>query len=149
SLPAVVGAVAPELTVAAPPVVPLDRALWSTAATPAAVDSPEYSRTVTPTSALADGVTVIVGFVPPPAVIGAVQMLCSVPSDATKCSTSVYVFPALSVTVRAVGLPLFQMPTSTIRRLPAVMAADGTTARLVRFSPCAVTPWTNAGAGVL
>ena len=44
---------------------------------------------MTPTSALAVGVTVIAGLVPPPAVTGAVQTLCSVLSEALKCRTSV------------------------------------------------------------
>ena len=54
-----------------------------------AVERPEYSETMAPTSALADGVTVIVGLVPPPAVIGAVHTLSSVLSEALKCRTSV------------------------------------------------------------
>lgn len=46
-----VGRVAPELTVAELVVVLLRRAIRWTAAVPAAMDSPEYSRTVAPTSA--------------------------------------------------------------------------------------------------
>jgi hypothetical protein len=87
--------------VAAPEVVPLALEDWSTVAVPAAVDSPEYSETMAPTSALALGLTVIVGFVPPPAVIGALHTLISVLSEARKCSSSVYAFPAESVTLAA------------------------------------------------
>ena len=57
--------------------------LWvSTEPSPAADESPEYSSTATPMSA--DEVTraVTVGLVPPPTVIGAVQMLISVSSAA-------------------------------------------------------------------
>jgi hypothetical protein len=71
----VVAGVAPELTVPAALVAPELCALWSIAAVPAALESPEYSTAATPTSALAVGVTVIVGLVPPPAVIGAVHAL--------------------------------------------------------------------------
>ncbi len=89
SLPAVVAAVAPDATVPAVVVVPDADDVRSTAATPAAVDSPEYSDTAAPTSAFALGFTVIAGLVAPPAVIGAVQTLSSVLSEALKCSTSV------------------------------------------------------------
>ena len=84
-----------------------------------------------PTSALAVGVTVIVGLVPPPAVMGAVHTLISVPSDALKCSASVNVSPAESVTLPAVGPPLAQTPTRTTSRFPVVRAAHGVTERLV------------------
>ena len=78
---------------------------------------------------------------------GAVQMLCSVPSEPVKCSTSVYVLPAESVTDRAVALEPFQMPTSTTSRLPAVTGLVVATPRLTLFSPCAVAACTKAGAG--
>ena len=90
SLPAVVAGVAPEETWprrsgrAAVAVL-----LWSTTVASATVERPEYSSAATPTSALAVGVTVIVGLVPPPAVIGALHTLISVLSEALKCSSSV------------------------------------------------------------
>ena len=82
-------AVGPEDTVAAPLVVPVALASWSTAAAPAAVESPAYSSTVAPTSADPDAVTFTTGFVPPPAVMGAAQMESSVLSEAVKWSSSV------------------------------------------------------------
>jgi hypothetical protein len=51
---------------------------------PLAVVRPLYSTAETPTSALEVGLAVTVGRVPPPAVIGAVQMLSSVWSEAAK-----------------------------------------------------------------
>ena len=91
--------------------VAVDCAVWSTAAAPAAVDSPEYSRTAAPMSARALVVTVTVGFVPPPAVIGAVHTLSSVLSEALKPLTFVYVLPAESVTLDALGFPAPHTPT--------------------------------------
>ena len=76
------GGVAGEETVAAPVVVPEACAIWSTMVASATVESPEYSSAATPTSAVDVGLTVIVGRVPPPAVIGALQTLISVFSDA-------------------------------------------------------------------
>jgi hypothetical protein len=64
-----------------------------------------YSRTAAPISALAVVLTVTVGLVPPPAVIGAVQTLSSVFSEALKPLTMVYVLPAESVTPDALGFP--------------------------------------------
>src|SRR6185312_3894683 len=113
-----VAAVAPDATVPAEPVVPLACAVWSSTEASGAVDRPEYSDTAAPTSALAVGVTLIAGRVPPPAVIGALHTLISVLSEALKCSSSVYVLPAESVTLLAVAAPLLQTPTSTTRRLP-------------------------------
>ena len=79
-----VAAVAPVLTVPAVLVVPeLVFAAGSSTAVPAAVDSPEYSTTASPTSAAAVGLAVIVGLVPPPAVIGAVHRVSWVPSLAS------------------------------------------------------------------
>ena len=50
---------------------------------PATEDSPEYSSATAPTSALAVGLTLIVGACPgPPATIGAVHTLISVLSPA-------------------------------------------------------------------
>ena len=79
---------APEETVAAPVVVPVVEATDRRRSAPATVDRPEYSSATTPTSALAVGLTVIVGRVPPPAVTGAVQTLISVSSEALKCNSS-------------------------------------------------------------
>ena len=56
-------------------------------------------------SALAVAVTVTVGRVPPPAVIGALHTLSSVSSDALTEVSLVYVLPAESVTPDAVALP--------------------------------------------
>ena len=89
SLAPLVGAVAPDATLAAPLVVPVAWEVTSTAAVPEALERPEYSEAMAPTSALALGVTVIAGLVPPPAVIGAVHTLSSVLSDPVKCRTSV------------------------------------------------------------
>src|SRR4051794_14648556 len=111
---------------------------------PAAVDRPEYSSTVAPTSALALGLTVSVGRVPPPAVIGALHTLISVLSAAVKCVSSVYVLPAESVTADAVAPAARHTPTSTTIRFPAVTFAVGCTASPVvfaRFETC----WTKAG----
>ena len=69
-------------------------------------------------SARALVVTVTVGFVPPPAVIGAVHTLSSVLSEALKPLTFVYVLPAESVTPDALGLPAPHTPTCTTSRLP-------------------------------
>ena len=80
-------------------------------------------------------------------VTGAVHTLCSVPSDPVKCSTSVYVFPALSVTADAVGRPEAQTPTSTMMRFPAVTAFPGVAASVVTLTPCALTACTKAGGG--
>ena len=73
-----VAAVAPEPTVATPPVFPVAVLDWSTAPVPDAVDNPEYSTTLAPMSALPDAVTVTVGLVPPPAVTGADHTLICV-----------------------------------------------------------------------
>ena len=64
--------VAPDETVAAPEVFPVAWDDWSTAANPAAGDSPAYSSTPSPMSADDVGVTVTVSG-PPPLVTGAVQ----------------------------------------------------------------------------
>ena len=66
----------------------------SIAAAPEAVDSPLYSSAAPPMSALPVAVRVTVGFVPPPAVIGALHTLSSVLSLATWLVTFVYVLPA-------------------------------------------------------
>src|SRR5450755_1060948 len=148
SLLAVVAGVAPELTVVALPVVPVLCEVWSIAPVPPAPDSPEYSSAATPTSALEVAVTVIVGLVPPPAVIGAVHTLISALSDPLKFLTLVYVFPAESVTLFAVALEPLHTPTRTTQRLPAVMLAAGVTVRLVTFVAWLDTCCTNAGATV-
>ena len=124
--------------------VAVDCAVWSTAAAPAAVDSPEYSRTAAPMSARALVLTVTVGFVPPPAVIGAVHTLSSVLSEALKPVTLVYVLLAESVTPDALGLPAPHTPTWTTSRLPVVMLAVGASATLVATARL-LTCWTNSG----
>jgi hypothetical protein len=122
--------VSPEETVAAAPVVSVAWALTSTTLALATVDKPEYSKTAAPTSAADVGVTVIVGRVPPPAVIGAVHTLMSVPSEAAKWTSSMYELPAESLTLPAVACAAFQIPTSTTRRSPAVTFDVGVSARL-------------------
>ena len=99
-------------------------------------ETPEYSSTAAPTSALAVGFTVITGCVPPPAVTGADQIVISVFSDAFQCASSTYLLPAESVTLETVEPLLFQTPVSTRRRLPAVIADPGVSVRLVTFSEC-------------
>jgi len=84
-LPVVAGG-APELTVAAAPVVPVACACTSSTAEPAAADRPAYSRAATPMSAVEPALAVMVGLVPPPAVTGAVQTDSSVPSEAVICA---------------------------------------------------------------
>ena len=49
-----------------------------------AVDRPTHSTAATPMSAVEVTLAVMVGLVPPPAVIGAVHTDCSVPSEAVK-----------------------------------------------------------------
>ena len=78
SLAAPVAAVAPEDTVPAVVVVPEALAWVSTAAEPAAVESPLYSRAVIAASPADESFAVTIGVVPAPAVMGAVQTLCSV-----------------------------------------------------------------------
>ena len=90
----------------------------------------------------------IEALVPPPLMIGAVQTLISVLSDAVTCLISVYVLPAASLTPLAVALPPLQTPTSTTNRLPAVMFVVGVTARLVTLELWPDTCWTNAGTTV-
>src|SRR4051794_10377879 len=111
---------------------------------PAAVDRPEYSSTVAPTSALALGLTVSVGRVPPPAVIGALHTLISVLSEAVKRVSSVYVLPAESVTADAVAPAARHTPTSTTIPFPAVTFAGGCSGRPVGPPPFE-TCWTKAG----
>ena len=120
-------------------------AIWSTAPIPAAVDRPEYCSTVAPISAFLFDFTVTVGRVPPPAVIGALQTLSSVSSDAVKCVSSVYVLPALSVTAEAVAAAALQTPTSTTIRSPVVTFATGCSARLVTFFARLLTCCTKVG----
>ena len=89
SLPTEVAGVGPEETVAAPLLLPVAWAWTSRAPVPLAVDSPAYSRTAAPTSAVAVGLTVMVGLAPPPAAIGAVHTDISVLSEALKWVSSV------------------------------------------------------------
>ena len=123
-------AVAPEETAAAVDVLPVAVLSTSTTPVPGAEDRPEYSRTATPMSAPAVVVTVMVGLVPEPAVIGALHTLSSVLSEALNDVSLVYVLPAESVTPDALALPALHTPTSTIRRLPLEMLAVGWSARL-------------------
>ena len=93
------------------------------------MESPLYSSAAIPTSAVLDGLTVMIGRVPPPAVIGAVQMLCSVPSEADEVQhLGVGVAGAVGDRGSSAWRAEFQMPTSTIIRLPAVTALVGVTA---------------------
>src|SRR5664279_857708 len=127
------------------PVVPVADFSWSTTLAPATVDRPEYSRTWIPITADALGVAVMVGRVPPPAVIGAVHTLISVRSDALNCSTLTYVLPAESETACAVGLVLFRTPTMTTNRLPVVIDAVGVTEMFAAAAECAPFCWTKVG----
>jgi len=145
SLPAVVAAVGPEATDPAPPVVPLACAIWSTTEASPTVDRPEYSETAALTSAREVGVTVIAGRVPPPAFTGAVHTLISVPSEALKCSSSMYAFPAESDTFAAVAPELFHTPATTTKRLPVVILALGVSFTLMTPEACAATCCTKAG----
>ena len=129
---------------AAPGVVPLACACWSRTAVPAALDSPAYSRTATPTSAAPVGVAVTVGRVPPVATT-AVQTLSSVLSDAVKLSSLTKVSPALSVTVPVVADAELHTPTSTTSRLPGTGLPGRVAPRLATLLPCAVACWTNVG----
>jgi hypothetical protein len=95
-------------------------------------------------SAVPLALTVIVGRVPPPAVIGALHTLSSVLSDALKCVSSVYEFPAESLTADALALPPLKTPASTISRLPAVTFDVGCSARLLP-TPRLETCCTNSG----
>ena len=70
-------------------VVPVACAWTSRAAVPAAVDKPAYSTAATPMSAAEVALAVMVGLVPPPAVIGAVHTDISVFSEALKWVSSV------------------------------------------------------------
>ena len=81
---------------AAAVVAPTACADWSTAVISATVDSPEYSRAMIAMSADDVGLAVIVAAVPP-LVMGAVQMLISVLSEAVKCVTSTNGSPSESV----------------------------------------------------
>ena len=87
------------------------------------------------------------GLVPAPAVIGAVQTLCSVLSGPVKWLTSVNWSPAESVTLFVVAFVLFHTPTSTTRRLPAPSAEAGVT-EIVLADAFLLTCWTKLGAAV-
>ena len=84
SLPFDAAGVAPEDTVAAVVVVPVACDWASSTDASVAADSPEYSSAATPTSAADVTCAVITGFVPPPAVTGALHTLSSVLSGALK-----------------------------------------------------------------
>ena len=77
--------------------------------------------------------------------IGAVQTLISVRSDALNCNSFTYVLPAESLTPLAVGPLLFHTPTMTTSRFPAVMGDGGVTAMLPATPLCAPTCCTYAG----
>ena len=79
-------------------------ACWSTAPAPAAVDSPLYSSAVIAAVSGRDELRGDRRVVPAPAVIGAVQTLCSVWSGPVKWLTSVNVSPAESVTLDVLAL---------------------------------------------
>src|SRR6516164_3392753 len=93
----------------------------SRTAVPAAVDRPAYSAAATPMSAVEVALAVMVGLVPPPAVIGALHTDSAVPS------------------------PAFQTPTSTTIRSPVVTDDPGVTLS-DPACPCADTCCTNDGA---
>src|SRR6188472_667298 len=114
-------AVGPEVTNPVPEEVPVAVLNWSMAAAPEALDRPEYSSAAPPISAPPVAVMVITGRVPPPAVIGALQTLSSVSSDAVTLVTLVYVLPAESVTAEIVALLALHTPAMTMRRFPLVM----------------------------
>ena len=137
--------VGPEVTNPAAVAVPVAVLSWSTAAAPAAAESPEYSLAAAPMSALAVAVMVMAGLVPPPAVIGAVQTLSSVSSDALTLATLVYVLPAASATLEIVAALKLHTDAMTTIRLPVVIAEAGVSCML---DPVGVTPetfWTNCG----
>jgi len=81
----------------------------STTPVPAAVESPEYSSTLAPMSALPVVVTVTVGRVPPPAVIGALQTLSSVCSLAAWFAIKRTMGLRVSAEHERVGLDLSEM----------------------------------------
>jgi hypothetical protein len=85
-------------------------------------------------SALAVGVTLIVGRVPPPLVLGCPYTQLGL-SDASKCSSSVYSLPAESVTLLALAPFPLDTPVTTTSRLPDVMLDVGVTDRLVAPLP--------------
>ena len=77
-------------------------------------------------SATPVAVTVIVGFVPGPAVIGAVQTLISVPSDGLAVrELGEGVAGRVGHRSVAVAVPALQTPTSTTSRLPAATFGTG------------------------
>jgi hypothetical protein len=137
--------VGPEETDPAVDVVPEALDCWSIAAVPAAVDSPLYSIVVIAAEAAAENFAVTVGSFPAPAVIGAVQMLCSVWSGPVKWLTSVKVSPAESVTLDVLALELLQTPTSTTSRFPVPSGADGVTEMLLAEATWVLACWTKAG----
>ena len=81
-------------------------------------------------SALPVAVMVIVGLVPSPAVIGAVQTLSSVLSDALTLVALVYVLPAESLTPEIVAAGLLHTPAITTSRFPTVVADAGVSWRV-------------------
>ena len=120
-------------------------AIWSTAPAPPAVERPEYSSTAMPMSALAVGLAMTTGLVPPLWVIGAVHTLSWVPSEPVAVVSSVKVSPAESVTLAAVAWPELQSATSTTSLFPVVTLAGMVTETLVWAAACALTCCTNAG----
>ncbi len=102
-------------------------------------------------SALPVVLTLIVGFVAPPAVIGALHTLSSVLSDALNAVSLVYVLPAESVTLDALALPALHTPACTIRRLPVLTLEVGTSVRFAvtarLLTCCTKAGWTPVAAG--
>ena len=144
-MPAPVAAVGPDDTEPAVDVVPDADAVWSTAPAPAAVDSPLYSRAVIAPDAAEENLAVTVGSVPAPAVIGAVQTLCSVWSGPTNWLTSENASPAESETLAVFAFAPLQVPTSTTRRFPVPSGADGVTAMLLADATWVLACCTKAG----
>jgi hypothetical protein len=140
--------VEPEDTDPADVVVPEAMASVSTAAEPAAVDSPLYSCAVMAASPDPENFALTVGVLPAPAVIGAVHTLCSVRSGPVKWLTSVNVSPAVSETLLVFAPEPLQTPTSTTRRFPVPKGVDGVTEILLPAAAWVLACWTKAGAGL-
>jgi hypothetical protein len=140
-----VAGVGPDETDPALDVVPEALVCWSTADAPAADERPLYSIVVIAAEAADENFATTVGSLPAPAVIGAVQTLCSVWSGPVKWLTSVNVSPAESVTLDVLAFELLQTPTSTTSRLPAPSGADGVTEMLLAEAIWVLACWTKAG----
>src|SRR5215203_1478953 len=148
SLSPVSGVVGPDVTKPEPGEVAVAVLTASIAAAPAAVDTLAYSTAAAPMSALPVALTVIVGRVPSPAVIGAVHTLSCVFSDAVTLVAFVYVLPAESVTPEMVALPELHTPAMTTRRFPPATADAGVSCKVVPVALRPETRWTNFGDGL-